>query len=154
MAITAAQLRMARAALGLSAKDVSDKCGVHPNTLSRIENDSSMSADVERKLIDFYETRGVQFVPESTAEGHLGGVLTFPQLSEQDFEKQLRLGLLLTGLIGEPLEVALKDVYNLASERKPDAPWAHAWKIFTEFTGTSPLVRAEKLEDLARSRFE
>lgn len=63
--ITGTQIRMARAATGMSVRDLASIAGVSPNTVSRCETGHDAQAKtmdaLERALID----AGVEFIPEN-----------------------------------------------------------------------------------------
>jgi transcriptional regulator with XRE-family HTH domain len=63
--MNAAQMRMARAALGWGVRDLAEKAGITANTVTRIEN----GADAKQSTIDAmrsaFETAGIEFIPEN-----------------------------------------------------------------------------------------
>lgn len=69
--LTAAQLRMARAALGWSVRDLAEKAQVNVNTVSRIENGADALVGTMTKLRTTLEEAGVVFIP---GNGHEPGV--------------------------------------------------------------------------------
>jgi transcriptional regulator with XRE-family HTH domain len=60
--ITAEQLRMARAALDWSARELCDKTGLHRNTISNIENGGELRASTEALLQIEFQKNGIEFV--------------------------------------------------------------------------------------------
>jgi transcriptional regulator with XRE-family HTH domain len=60
--VTSAQLRMARAALGWTVRQLSERSGVHRNTITRLEGgaegEARTLADIRRAL----EAAGVEFI--------------------------------------------------------------------------------------------
>ncbi len=63
--MTADQLRMARAALKWSVRELADKSGITANTISRIENGSDTRTSTVDSLKRALETGGVIFIPEN-----------------------------------------------------------------------------------------
>ena len=63
--MNAAQMRMARAALGWGVRELAEKAGITANTVTRIEN----GADAKQSTIDAmrsaFETAGIEFIPEN-----------------------------------------------------------------------------------------
>ena len=63
--MTSAQLRMARAALGWTVRELGDRAGVHRNTVTRLEGgaegEARTLADIQRVL----EAAGIEFVAEN-----------------------------------------------------------------------------------------
>lgn len=62
--ITREQLKMARAALGWSVRDVAMKAGVAANTVSRYENGSDAYGDTLAKLRRALEAAGIVFLDD------------------------------------------------------------------------------------------
>ena len=64
------ELRTARAALGLSRETLADSIGVSGQTVKHIESGLvrgkpyQASADLSTKLIAFFESQGLEFLPE------------------------------------------------------------------------------------------
>ncbi len=67
--ITRLQLRLARTALGWGVRDLADKAGVSPNTVSRFENGAGARADTLGHLQEILEDAGVVFVPADETAG-------------------------------------------------------------------------------------
>lgn len=67
--ITRLQLRLARTALGWGVRDLAEKAGVSPNTVSRFENGAGARADTLGHLQDVLEEAGVVFVPADETAG-------------------------------------------------------------------------------------
>ncbi len=61
MLMTAAQCRMARAALGLTLRELSAVAGVSPNTLSRIESSDNVTSRAIVKVQQALMQRGSVF---------------------------------------------------------------------------------------------
>ena len=61
MLMTAAQCRMARAALGLTLRELSAVAGVSPNTLSRIESSDNVTSRAIVKVQQALMLRGSVF---------------------------------------------------------------------------------------------
>ena len=63
--MNAAQMRMARAALGWGVRELAEKAGIAANTVTRIEN----GADAKQSTIDAmksaFEAAGIEFIPEN-----------------------------------------------------------------------------------------
>ena len=59
--ITGKQLRMAKAALGLTNKDLSKETGLHFNTINRAENDLGKAGNM-LLLQTTLEAKGVEFI--------------------------------------------------------------------------------------------
>lgn len=70
--ITSLQIRMARAALGWGVRDLADKAGIAPNTVSRFENGGGARVDTLTHMQEALERGGVVFV--SADEGGGPGV--------------------------------------------------------------------------------
>ena len=62
--ITAAQVRMAKAALGLSNPQLAAETGLHRNTLNRAEKGEGRLATFDH-LRRYFEAEGVVFIPEN-----------------------------------------------------------------------------------------
>ena len=67
--MTRLQLRMARAALGWGVRDLADKAGVSPNTVSRFENGAGARVDTVVHLQEVLERPGSIFVPADEVAG-------------------------------------------------------------------------------------
>ena len=67
--ITRLQLRLARTALGWGVRDLADRAGVSPNTVSRFENGAGARADTLGHLQEILEDAGVVFVPADETAG-------------------------------------------------------------------------------------
>lgn len=64
--ITPLQIRLAKAALGLSSPALAEATGIHRNTLNHAEkSDGNPSKSTRSNLQRFFESRGVIFVPEN-----------------------------------------------------------------------------------------
>lgn len=63
--MNAAQLRMARAALKWSVRDLAGKSGITANTISRIENGSDTRTSTIASLKQALEAGGVVFISEN-----------------------------------------------------------------------------------------
>lgn len=63
--VTPAQIRMARAALGWSVRDLGEKAGISANTVSRIETGADAKASTMNAMQRALEAGGVQFIPEN-----------------------------------------------------------------------------------------
>lgn len=63
--ITKEQLRMARAALGWGVRDLAERAGVTPNTISRIENGADALGSTSQKIQGALEAAGVIFIAEN-----------------------------------------------------------------------------------------
>ena len=61
----AAQLKMARAALGLGVRDVAELARVSPDTVARLERGESLKASTVATIQAALEAAGVVFVPEN-----------------------------------------------------------------------------------------
>ena len=61
--ITRLQIRMARAALGWGVRDLADRAGLSPNTVSRFENGAGARVDTLGQMQDVLERAGIVFVP-------------------------------------------------------------------------------------------
>ena len=60
--ITRLQVRMARAALGWGVRDLADRAGLSPNTVSRFENGAGARVDTLSQIQDVLERAGIMFV--------------------------------------------------------------------------------------------
>ena len=67
--ITCRQLKMARAGLDWSVRDLADKAGISANTISRIENGADSRASTLKTLQQIYEEAGIEFLSESGGVG-------------------------------------------------------------------------------------
>jgi len=67
--MTRLQLRMARTALGWGVRDLADKAGVSPNTVSRFENGAGARVDTVVHLQEVLERAGVIFVAADEVAG-------------------------------------------------------------------------------------
>lgn len=63
------QIRMARAALGWSARELADAAGVATNTVSRFEVGGDMRVDTLARLEKVLEKGGVVFIPRDAHGG-------------------------------------------------------------------------------------
>ena len=61
--ITRLQVRMARAALGWGVRDLADRAGLSPNTVSRFENGAGARVDTLSQMQNVLERAGIIFVP-------------------------------------------------------------------------------------------
>ena len=59
------QIRMARAGLGWGVRDLAEKAGVTPNTISRIENGADSLGATSRKIQAAFEAAGIIFIAEN-----------------------------------------------------------------------------------------
>ena len=62
--INAAQVRMAKAVLGLSDPQLAAATGLHRDTLKRVERGESRAATFQRLKL-WFESQGVAFVPNN-----------------------------------------------------------------------------------------
>jgi transcriptional regulator with XRE-family HTH domain len=67
--ITRVQMRMARAALHWGVRDLADKAGVSPNTVTRFENGHDARVDTIVHLQEVLERAGVVFIPADERGG-------------------------------------------------------------------------------------
>jgi transcriptional regulator with XRE-family HTH domain len=67
--ITRVQIRMARAALGWGVRDLADRAGLAPNTVSRFENGADARVDTLTQMQDVLERAGIIFVPADDQAG-------------------------------------------------------------------------------------
>jgi transcriptional regulator with XRE-family HTH domain len=63
--ITGVQMKMARAAIGWSVRDLAAKAGVHHNTISRIENGEASNKGTLLLIRQTLESAGVEFIAEN-----------------------------------------------------------------------------------------
>lgn len=63
--ITAAQSRMARAALGLGVRDLAKAAEVSPDTIARLERGEELRASTVATIRAALEAAGVEFIPEN-----------------------------------------------------------------------------------------
>jgi transcriptional regulator with XRE-family HTH domain len=61
--ITRVQIRMARAALGWGVRELAERAGLSPNTVSRFENGAATRVDTLGQMQDVLESAGIFFVP-------------------------------------------------------------------------------------------
>ena len=62
--LSGAQVRMARAALGWGVRDLADKAGTTPGTISRIENGADALGGTLTKIEDALTSAGVVFLAD------------------------------------------------------------------------------------------
>ena len=67
--ITRLQIRMARAALGWGVRDLADRAGLAPNTVSRFENGADARVDTVTQMQEVLERAGIVFVPGDDQAG-------------------------------------------------------------------------------------
>jgi transcriptional regulator with XRE-family HTH domain len=67
--LTGAQVRMARAALGWSIRDLSQKTGVSERTIKRLEQGGTTYTSTLSKIQRALEAEGLEFIPESRGAG-------------------------------------------------------------------------------------
>lgn len=63
--VTSAQIRAARGLLNWTVRDLADKSGVHRNTVTRIENDTTEGGYSSSAIQQALEAAGVIFVAEN-----------------------------------------------------------------------------------------
>ena len=63
--VTSAQIRMARAALNWSVRDLAEKSGVHRNTITRLEGGADGHGPTLAAIRTALEAAGVEFIPEN-----------------------------------------------------------------------------------------
>lgn len=64
--ISPAQMRMARAGLGWGVRELSERAGLQPGTISRIENGKEAMGGSLRKIEQAFEDAGIDFPDEDT----------------------------------------------------------------------------------------
>ena len=67
--ITRSQVRMARAALGWGVRDLADRAGLAPNTVSRFENGLGTNVTTLKQIQSALEEAGIVFIPGDSAGG-------------------------------------------------------------------------------------
>jgi len=67
--ITSVQVRMARAALGWSVRDLASRAGMAANTVSRYENGADAYGETLTKIRRAFEQSGVIFIDENEDVG-------------------------------------------------------------------------------------
>lgn len=67
--ITRLQVRMARAALGWGVRELAEKAGLAPNTVSRFENGAGARVDTLAHIQEALEKEGIIFVPADALGG-------------------------------------------------------------------------------------
>jgi transcriptional regulator with XRE-family HTH domain len=67
--ITRVQIRMARAALGWGVRELADRAGLAPNTVSRFENGADARFDTLVQIQEVLERAGIMFVPADEKAG-------------------------------------------------------------------------------------
>jgi transcriptional regulator with XRE-family HTH domain len=67
--ITSQHLRMARAGLGWTLRDLADRADVNPNTISRYEAGRDVLSGTLRKVEDTLKAAGVVFVDDEAGPG-------------------------------------------------------------------------------------
>lgn len=64
--ISPVQMRMARAGLGWGVRDLAERAGLQPGTISRIENGKEAMSGSLRKIEQVFKEAGVEFPDEHT----------------------------------------------------------------------------------------
>jgi transcriptional regulator with XRE-family HTH domain len=64
--ISPTQMRMARAGLGWGVRELAERAGLQPGTISRIENGKEAMGGSLRKIEQAFEDAGVDFPDEDT----------------------------------------------------------------------------------------
>ena len=67
--ITRLQIRMARAALGWGVRELANRAGLSPNTVSRFENGAATRVDTLALMQDALERAGIVFVAADETGG-------------------------------------------------------------------------------------
>jgi transcriptional regulator with XRE-family HTH domain len=67
--ITRSQVRMARAALGWGVRDLADRSGLAPNTVSRFENGLGTNVTTLKQIQSALEEAGIVFIPGDVTAG-------------------------------------------------------------------------------------
>jgi transcriptional regulator with XRE-family HTH domain len=67
--LTRVQIRMARAALGWGVRDLADRAGLAPNTVSRFENGADARVDTLAQMQEVLERAGIIFLPADETGG-------------------------------------------------------------------------------------
>ena len=67
--LTRVQIRMARAALGWGVRDLADRAGLSPNTVSRFENGADARVDTLVQIEEVLERAGIIFLPPDESGG-------------------------------------------------------------------------------------
>ena len=67
--VTRVQIRMARAALGWGVRDLAERAGLSPNTVSRFENGADARVDTLSQMQEVLERAGIIFVPADEIGG-------------------------------------------------------------------------------------
>jgi transcriptional regulator with XRE-family HTH domain len=63
-------LRAARVALNIGQRELAKLSGVGQRTILRIErNDETVTVETRRRLQDFFEKKGITFIPDDGASG-------------------------------------------------------------------------------------
>ena len=79
--ITRSQVRMARAALGWGVRDLGDRAGVSPNTVSRFENGLGTNVTTLKQIQSALEEAGIVFI---SADGTAGPGIRLKESREDD----------------------------------------------------------------------
>lgn len=64
--ISPVQMRMARAGLGWGVRDLAERAGLQPGTISRIENGKEAMSGSLRKIEQVFKEAGIEFPDEFT----------------------------------------------------------------------------------------
>jgi transcriptional regulator with XRE-family HTH domain len=67
--ITPLQVRMARAALGWGVRNLAEKAGLAPNTVSRFENGAGARVETLAQIERALQAEGIVFVPADATTG-------------------------------------------------------------------------------------
>ena len=81
--VTAGQIRMAKAALGLSNPQLAQVTGLHRNTISRAENGDAGVSTLDH-LRRFFEGEGIVFVPENGGPAGVRYSESTPERTDDD----------------------------------------------------------------------
>ena len=65
--MNATQCKMARVATGLGVRELAEKAGVSPNTISRLERGEELKQSTVDSIRIALEIAGVEFIPENGA---------------------------------------------------------------------------------------
>lgn len=63
--VTSAQIRAARGLLNWTVRDLSERSGVHRNTVTRLETESTSGGHSITAVRSALEAAGVEFIPEN-----------------------------------------------------------------------------------------
>lgn len=149
--VTGAQIRMARAALSWRVRELAEKAGVMPNTISRIEGGSAARTDTLARVASVLENAGIVFIPENGGGPgvrfrdvmvRLAGNASLDR-TRNIFEFDVLMGVSQQGI---KCTMSLDTLAALGRSHGVDAA-ANELKVFAELVGPLGQVAARKIRE-------